>query len=75
MSRAPLHPFLFACAPVLILFAHNARRIALGPGELLLPLALVLALALAALLLLRLLLRDSSRAALGATLTLLLFFG
>lgn len=69
-----LHPFLFAAVPVLFLFAHNSRRLYLGPTEPLLPLALSLGLALLVWLGLRLTFRDGPKAGLAATLFLLLFF-
>ncbi len=70
----PIHPLLFAIAPILFLFSHNATRLPVSPDELLLPLAVSLAGALALWLLLWLVMRSRRRAALVVSLFLALFF-
>lgn len=72
LKKVPLYPFLFAAYPVLALAAHNFHQIA--AGQIWRPLLASLLLAGIVLCLARLLLRDWQRAALLATLVLLLFF-
>ncbi len=69
-----LHPLLFALAPILFLYSHNAARLPIAPSELVLPLAVSLAAALVLWLLLWLVMRSSRRAALMVSLSLALFF-
>jgi len=69
-----LHPLLFALAPILFLYSHNAARLPIAPSELLLPLAISSAAALVLWLLLWLVTRNSRRAALIVSLFLALFF-
>jgi hypothetical protein len=72
LQRMPLHPFLTAAYPVLALLALNPTEV--RPAESLRALAACLALAAALLLLWRPLLRSWTRAAILATVILLLFF-
>ena len=75
-KRRPLvlHPLLFAVAPILFLYSHNAAKLPIAPSELLLPLAISFAAALGLWLLLWLVMRSSRRAALVVSLFLALFF-
>jgi hypothetical protein len=70
----PVHHLLFALAPILFLYSHNAAKLPIAPRELLLPLAISFAAALVLWLLLWLVLRSSRRAALVVSLFLALFF-
>jgi hypothetical protein len=72
IANAPLHPFLLAAYPVLALYAHNVAETHLAAAVR----PLVLALSLGAILLAvgRLLLREGHRAALLASLAIVLFF-
>jgi hypothetical protein len=70
----PFHPLLFALAPILFLYSHNAARLPIAPTELVLPLAVSFAAALCLWLLLGLVLRSGRRAALVVSLFLALFF-
>jgi len=72
MKKIPVYPFLFAAYPVLALGAHNLSQIA--PAVILRPLLASLLLAGTVFGLACLLLRDWQRAALAATILLLLFF-
>lgn len=67
-----LHPFLFAAAPVLFLYAFNIDQVV--PGDVILPLVLSVAVAAALYLTLRLTLGNSREAGLLVTLALVLFF-
>ena len=70
--KFPLHPFLFALFPVLFLYSHNIGEV---PGRMVwLPLVLAAALALAVWLLSGAALRDGKKAALVASLFVVLFF-
>jgi len=70
----PFHHLLFALAPILFLYSHNAAKLPIALAELLLPLAVSSAAALGLWLLLWVLMRSSRRAALVASLFLVLFF-
>jgi hypothetical protein len=70
----PFHHLLFALAPILFLYSHNAARLPIAPSELVLPLAVSSAAALGLWLLLWLVMRSSRRAALVVSLFLALFF-
>lgn len=67
-----LHPFLFGAVPVLALLANNINQI--GPMFAIRPLVIALMLAALFLFFYRLILKDWPRAALAATLSLLLIF-
>src|SRR3989304_4684000 len=70
--KFPLHPFLFALFPVLFLYSHNIGEV---PGRMVwLPLVLAAALALAVWLLSGAAWRDGKKAALVASLFVVLFF-
>lgn len=69
-----LHPFFFAVAPVLFLFAHNSRKHHVSPTELLIPLAISLALALVGWLVIRFIVRSGARAGLVVSFAMLMFF-
>jgi hypothetical protein len=70
----PVHHLLFALAPILFLYSHNAAKLPIAPSELLLPLALSFAAALVLWLLLWLVMHSSRRAALIVSIILVLFF-
>lgn len=70
----PVHPLLFAALPVLLLFAANARE-QVPAGDVLEALALVVGSTAAVLVLLRLVLGDLLKAALCASVWVVLFFG
>jgi len=70
----PVHHLLFALAPILFLYSHNASKLPIAPSELLLPLAVSFAAALVLWLVLWLVMRGSRRAALVVSLFLALFF-
>jgi len=74
MMKKPIsvHPFLFAAYPVLFLYAHNIRSATLGDALTSMALALGLALVLWAVL--GLVLRHAQKAAIGASMLLVLFF-
>ncbi|MFC1848264.1 hypothetical protein ACFLXV_03020 [Chloroflexota bacterium] len=67
-----LYPPMFAMDPVLTLYASNVSEV--SPSEVFMPLVAALGLALTLLLLARVLIRDIRKAALIATLFLVLFF-
>ncbi len=69
-----LHPLLFALAPILFLYSHNAARLPIAPSELVLPLAVSFAAALCLWLVLWLVMHSSRRSALVVSLFLALFF-
>lgn len=69
-----LHPVLFALAPILFVFAHNRANVPISASELLLPAAIALAGTAVLWLILGLGLRDARRAALIASLVVVLFF-
>ena len=69
-----LHPLLFALAPILFLYSHNASKLPIAPSELVLPLAMSFTAALVLWLFLWFVLRSSRRAALIVSLSLALFF-
>jgi hypothetical protein len=70
----PFHHLLFALAPILFLYSHNAAKLPIAPAELLLPLVVSFAAALGLWLLLWVVIRSSRRAALVVSLALTLFF-
>ncbi len=70
----PFHHLLFALAPILFLYSHNAATLPIARSELLLPLAVSFAGALALWLLLWVVMRSSRRAALVVSLFLVLFY-
>ena len=70
----PVHPLLFAAFPVLLLFAANVRE-QVPAGDVLEALALVVGSTAAVLVLLRLVLGDLLKAALCASVWVVLFFG
>lgn len=72
LKSSPYHPILFGIFPVLALYANNAGEV--GPDVLPRPLLVSLGLAAATLLAVRLLVRGWQRAALLASLLLVLFF-
>jgi len=74
MRRIVFHPFLLAVAPILYLFVHNARRFALNPNELLLPIGLALVSTGLLLLIFALLLRNWAKAGIVVSWAVLLFF-
>lgn len=69
----PFHPVLFAVAPILFVFGYNGVKTPIDPGELLFPLALSLAVTAVLWTILGLLLRSAERAAVGASLFVVLF--
>jgi len=73
-SALPLHPVLFAIAPVLFVYAYNGARIPIDPRELLVPIALSLAMTAVLWAILGLLFHSAARAALLVSLFLVLFF-
>jgi hypothetical protein len=70
----PFHPFLFAVAPILFVYAYNGARIPIDPRELLMPIALSLAVTAVLWAVLGLLFRSAARAAAVVTLFLVLSF-
>jgi hypothetical protein len=70
----PFHPVLFAVAPILFVYAYNAAKIRIEPGELLLPIALSLLVTAVLWTALGVLLRSVTRAAYVVSLCLVLFF-
>ncbi len=70
----PFHPVLFAVAPILFVYLRNAAKFSIGPGELLLPIALSLAATAVMWAVLGFLLRGATRAAPVVSLFLVLFF-
>jgi len=67
-----IHPFLFAVFPILALYSHNMAELSIS--EIWAPLGLAFGLALVLLLLLSLVLRDARKAAIIASIFLVLFF-
>ncbi len=74
MRRFPFHPWLFAVAPILFLFAHNAGKLSLSPSELVLPFAAGFLLACIAWLVMFLAIGSGRKAAAAASFFLVLFF-
>jgi hypothetical protein len=70
----PLHPVLFALAPILSVYGYNSRRVAIVPGELVLPVLFAIAVTTLIWLALGLVLRSGARAALIVSLLVLLTF-
>ena len=69
-----IHPFLFALAPALFLFAYGSRKFLMHPVDLVLPCLLSLVLALVLLILGRVILRDWSKSGIATSAFILLFF-
>jgi hypothetical protein len=74
LGRQPLHPFLAATYPVVLLWAQNLREL-IPPTDVAGPLALALAGAAVAFVAWWAILRDTQRAALLTTFVVALFFG
>jgi hypothetical protein len=70
----PFHPVLFAVAPILFVYAYNGTKIPIDPGELLKPIALSLVMTAVLWTILGFLFRSATRAAIVASLFLVLFF-
>ena len=73
MKNSPvIHPFLFAVFPILFLFAHNVGQVSFS--EILLPTTIVLGFTLLLLLLSGLVLKNSKKAGIFVSFSLVLFF-
>ena len=72
MKKIIIHPFLFALFHILFLFSHNVEQVFYS--EILFPSALVLGITLLLILLSRLVLKDSDKAAIIISISIVLFF-
>ena len=74
LKALPLHPILFAIAPILLFFSYNKGELSIGDSSFLLSLGIAILISAALWLTLELILRDSRKSALLVSLFALLFF-